>query len=82
MKARVILKGAKTYKLHGRKWIKDVPVMLHDEDAIKEVQANGRYQVFILSAAKKKKVVSSDELSVPKKKFKKKTGKKKLRQAN
>ncbi len=53
MKARVVLKGAKTYTLGGKRWIKDVPNFVTDEKQVKEYQANGFFSVTVLKQAPK-----------------------------
>ena len=79
VQAKVILKGAKTYTLNGRRFIQDVPVIISDEKKVKEFQANGHFSVTLLKAkvkseeaAAKSKAKDDDddeeEVAQPKKK--------------
>lgn len=52
VQAKVILKGAKTYTLNGRRFIQDVPVLISGEK-VKEFQANGHFSVTMLKAKAK-----------------------------
>ena len=49
VQAKVILKGAKTYTLNGRRFIQDVTVLISGEK-VKEFQANGHFSVTMLKA--------------------------------
>ena len=60
MKAKVILRGARTYNLGGKRWIKDVPNIIHD-DAIKQYKENGYFYVVILKSNGPKKKKGSKE---------------------
>lgn len=64
--ARVVLKGARTYSLGGRRWIQDVPQIVHGEDEVKSFKENGYFHVTMLKkdavkAAEKKASEADDE---------------------
>ena len=73
VKAKVVLRGAKTYTLRGKRWIKDVPQIVTDEGMLSELKSNGYFHVAILSQSSKtaKKVEEKVEDS-PEDKLKKK----------
>lgn len=52
MTARVVLRGAETYKVHGRTWIKGVPGVVKGEDQIKAFEQNGYFHVKRLESKK------------------------------
>lgn len=54
-RARVVLKGAKTYTLGNRRWIKDVPGIVKGDEAVKAYKQNGYFRVTILESKSKKK---------------------------
>jgi len=56
MKAKVILRGARTYTLGGKRWIKDVPGIVNGDD-VKQYKENAYFYVVMLkdSGPKKKK---------------------------
>ena len=65
MKAKVILRGAKTYNLGGMRWIKDVPKIVHGEDKVKEFKENGYFYVVMLKSKSDKKKKSSKKAGSP-----------------
>lgn len=77
-RAKVILKGAKSYTLAGAKYIKDVPKIVKGEAAIEEFMNNGYFVVTHLESkvVKKKKKKLKEPSSPSKKKVKKKASKK------
>ena len=59
MKAKVILRKARTYNLGGKRWIKDVPGIVHG-DAVKQYKENGYFYVAMLKDSGSKKKKSND----------------------
>jgi hypothetical protein len=55
MRARVVLKGCKTYVVGGKKWIKEVPKVIEGKGLIKSFQENGYFNVAVLKEKKKTK---------------------------
>lgn len=54
-RAKVILKGSKTYKVNGRKFIKDVPEILKGS-IIDGFRTNGKFKVIDMEPKKVKKI--------------------------
>lgn len=52
VQARVILKGAKSYNLGGKRFIQDVPVLINGEEEVKSFQQNGYFSVTMLKSKK------------------------------
>lgn len=50
--ARVVLRGAETYKVHGRTWIKGVPGVVKGDDQVKAFEQNGYFHVKRLESKK------------------------------
>jgi len=50
--ARIVLRGAETYKVHGRTWIKGVPGVVKGEDQVKAFEQNGYFHVKRLESKK------------------------------
>lgn len=73
VRAKVVLRGARTYTLGGKRWIKDVPGIVNG-DAVKQFQENGYFYVAVLKSkdAKKTKKSKSDAEPQANKKKKKK----------
>lgn len=61
MKARVVLRGAKTYNLGGERFIKDVPKVVSGESKVKLYKQNAYFHVVELKSAAKKKSKSKDK---------------------
>lgn len=68
MRARVVLTGARTYTLGGRRWIKDVPGLVVD-DEVKLYQQNGYFRVHVLQS-KSEKPEAGAKVSAKSKKLK------------
>lgn len=64
-RARVVLRGARTYQLAGRRFIKDVPQLVVGDDLVETFMLNGYFHVTELepqvAKKKKKKKSSSDD---------------------
>jgi len=64
VRARVVLRGSKTYKHPGgKRWIKDVPGVVEGAAEIKEFANNGRFRVSMLkslSVSKNRKSLDTD----------------------
>ena len=73
-RARVTLVGAETYKLSGRKFIKDLPKVIKGEQLIKQYRDCGYFSVSDLSP--KVKQVSASSVKKNKKVSNSKKGKK------
>ncbi len=78
LKAKVVLRGARTYTFGGKRWIKDVPCIVTDDD-IKQYRENGYFYVAMLqsSGSGSKKEKASKRKKSSSKKAKPKSGAKK-----
>ena len=74
-RARVVLRGSKTYNLGGKRWIKDVPIIINGK-AVNTYKNNGHFHITML----KSKTV--DVESKPKVKKSSTTDKKKKKSLN
>ncbi len=59
--ARVTLRTAKSYKAGGKDFVKDVPTLVHGEDAIKGFEKNGHFVVKRLKDAETKEALKKAE---------------------
>ena len=76
-RARVVLRGAKSYSYKGFKFIERVPKVVKGDDIVEELQNNGYFKVTLLKS-KKVESVDEDEKPKKKKKVKKKASSKKV----
>ena len=77
LKAKVVLRGARTYTLGSKRWIKDVPCIVTD-DNIKQYKENGYFYVAMLQSSGSQKMEKSrKKLKSSSKKAKSKSGAKK-----
>ncbi len=76
-KARVVLRKAKTYQLGGKRWIKDVPMVVRGEENVAMYKSNGYFHVTMI----KDKSESSEKSAKKKKSKKSKSGSKSKKKA-
>lgn len=70
--ARVVLRGAQTYKLGGLSWLKDNPKTIKGEDKIRAFEQNGYFHVKRLASKSPSPTISSAK-EAPSRKFVKRT---------
>ena len=62
-RAKVILKKSITYTFEGKRWIKDVPGIVHGEETVKLYKANGYFHTVDLEPKKDKKDKKKNKVS-------------------
>lgn len=71
-RAKVVLRGCLSYSVGGRRYLKDVPVIVKGSSKIEEFKNNGRFYITDLESKEVKKKLSSSSGKKKKKKSSKK----------